>query len=64
MNDDYLLPVLKNKSKCKKCMSCVNACPVNAITYEDDIFNVNKEVCKKFVRSKRDKECFICILAC
>ncbi|MHA1310404.1 MAG: 4Fe-4S binding protein [Candidatus Helarchaeota archaeon] len=64
MENEHLIPVLKNKAKCKKCMSCVNACPVGAISYEEDDFQVNLDLCFEHVDNTRDKECFVCMMAC
>ncbi|MHA1268322.1 MAG: 4Fe-4S binding protein [Candidatus Helarchaeota archaeon] len=62
--NEVLVPKLKEIAKCRKCMSCVNACPVKAISYEDDIFQVNKELCSEHIKKKFDQECFTCLMAC
>ncbi len=31
--------------KCIKCKTCVNVCPLNAITFENNIHNINRKIC-------------------
>lgn len=39
------LQVLCDKSKCIKCQSCINNCPVGAISIINDVININYDKC-------------------
>lgn len=39
------MPVSIDAEKCNGCEACVDSCPVEAITMEDDVAVVDKEEC-------------------
>ncbi|MBS7247926.1 MAG: 4Fe-4S binding protein [Candidatus Jordarchaeales archaeon] len=50
-------PQLKNPQRCSKCASCMNSCPLHAITRIEP-FEVDVSKCAK------KGECFTCAMAC
>jgi uncharacterized Fe-S center protein len=42
-----------NDEKCTLCLDCMNVCPVNAITFPEDVYTVDKEKCWRCGRCAR-----------
>jgi Fe-S-cluster-containing hydrogenase component 2 len=49
------MPAVVNKDECTGCESCVDECPVDAISMKDDVAVVNGDECT---------ECGACVDAC
>ena len=64
MKTEFYSPIRNDESKCRYCKRCVDACPVGAISFDDNEFIVDRNKCGDYVLKKRDKECFSCLLAC
>ena len=49
------MPAIVNEDECTGCTSCVDECPVSAITMKGDVANVNADECT---------DCGACVDAC
>ncbi|MHA1130270.1 MAG: 4Fe-4S double cluster binding domain-containing protein [Candidatus Helarchaeota archaeon] len=59
---EFYFPYVTNKAECRKCRDCLNACPVQAITYDDE-WQVDKEKCRDYQEKIQDL-CMNCVEYC
>jgi ferredoxin len=57
------IPYLTNKKECRGCRDCVNSCPVQAIIYDDEEWEVDREKCRNYQKKIKDL-CMRCTENC
>ncbi len=59
---EFYYPTLSNKKECRQCRDCCKACPVQALSYDNE-WSVDKEKCKKHQMKIQDI-CMNCVEYC